>query len=159
MKFDFVRIDTSIYEKINDGSIEMAEKEMGFKFPKELVDFYNEVGCGFVGGSGMNNNRLMGPISVCDFRLRQYDYEFYPDINAYDEYEENKLIFFEQNLSSLISIGIEGNAESKIYYYDIEIASSLKEFLEKMIEDETYFSDDVIKELDERVRKSKEKSI
>jgi len=159
MKFDFVRTETSRFEEITDEEIEKAEKEMGFSFPKELVEFYREIGCGFTGSSFGSVNRLMDPIAVCDFRLRQYDFEFYPDINAYDEYEENKLIFFEQNLSSLISIGIEGNAESKIYYYDIEIASSLKEFLEKMIEDETYFSDDVIKELDERVRKSKEKSI
>jgi len=139
MKFDFVKTETSKYQEVSEDSIEQAEKEMGFSFPKELVEFYREIGCGFIGGGYYNTNRVMGPISVCDFRLRQYDFEFYPDIEMYDDYEENKLIFFEQNLGSLFSIEITDSDEAKIYYYNDEIASSLKEFLEKMVENDRYF--------------------
>ncbi len=37
----------------------------------------------------------MDPYSIRDFRLRVNDSEFYPDIEIYDEYENNKQIFFE----------------------------------------------------------------
>ena len=42
--------------------------------------------------------------SVRDFRLRQGDFEFYQDIDIYDEFEEDKLIFFEGSERALISI-------------------------------------------------------
>ena len=47
----------------------------------------------------------MDPESVLDFRLRQNDFEFYPDIEIYDEFEKDKIVFFEANESALISIG------------------------------------------------------
>jgi len=44
----------------------------------------------------------MDPYSIRDSRLRTNDYEFYPDIEIYDEFEDNKLIFFEGSESALI---------------------------------------------------------
>ncbi|GAE94752.1 hypothetical protein JCM21714_3940 [Gracilibacillus boraciitolerans JCM 21714] len=58
----------------------------------------------FIKGSEFNINRFMDPYAVKDFRLRVNEFEFYPDIEIYDEFEDNKLIFFEGSESALISI-------------------------------------------------------
>ena len=81
----------------------------------------------------------MDPESVLDFRLRQNDFEFYPDIEIYDEFEEDKMIFFEANESVLISIGFGSDNNGKIYYYDKEISKNLGEFLEKLLEDDAFY--------------------
>ena len=81
----------------------------------------------------------MDPESVLDFRLRQNDFEFYTDIEIYDEFEEDKMIFFEENESVLISIGFGSDNSGKIYYYDEEISKNLGEFLEKLLEDDTFY--------------------
>lgn len=141
MTFNFVNRKDSKYYEIKEIMIKQAEEEMNIKFPKELIDFYNEIGCGFLGSSKENINRIMDPTSICDFRLRRDDYEYYPDIELYDNYEDGKLIFFEQSLEALMSIEITSNSTSKIYYYDEVIANSLKEFLEKMINNELYYLD------------------
>ena len=89
---------------VTENEIKEVEKELDLKFPKELVNFYIEVGYGFIKGSEYNINRIMDPYSVRDFRLRDNDFEFYPDIEIYDEFENNKLIFFEGSESALMSI-------------------------------------------------------
>jgi hypothetical protein len=83
----------------------------------------------------------MDPYSIRDFRLRINDFEFYPDIEIYDEFESNKLIFFEGNESALMSIELNDNNENPIYYYDIQIATSLAEFLRKIEENDKYYFD------------------
>ncbi|MGE6855669.1 SMI1/KNR4 family protein [Bacillus sp. FSL K6-2841] len=118
-----------------------VEKELDLKFPKELISFYIEVGYGFINGSEFNINRIMDPYSVRDFRLRANDFEFYPDIEIYDEFENNKLIFFEANETALMSIELNEKDRSAIYYYDIQIANSLEEFLTKIQEDDKYYLD------------------
>lgn len=106
---------------------------------KELVNFYSEVGYGFIKGSEFNINRIMDPYSVRDFRLRVNDFEFYPDIEIYEEFENNKLIFFEGSESALMSIELNENNQSPVYYYDIQIATSLEEFLRKIQENDKYY--------------------
>lgn len=139
MRFDFVKSKDSTYYEISDKMIEKSEKELNIKMPKELIRFYREIGCGFIGSSKGNVNRLMDTISVCDFRLRQGDYEFYPNIELYDDYEENKLVFFEQSMESLMSIEVNDKEISKVYYYNTVIANSLEEFLKEMMRDELYY--------------------
>jgi hypothetical protein len=124
---------------VTEDEISEAERTLGFVFPKELRDFYIQIGYGFFGGSKYNVNRLMDPYSVRDFRLRQNDFEFYPDIELYDHYEDNKLIFFESDESALISIELSDKEKSKIYYYNTKIADSLEEFIEKIQDDDSYF--------------------
>ena len=126
---------------VDMNSILEAEEVLGFQFPEELRDFYQQIGCGFFGGSKTNVNRLMGPYSVRDFRLRKNDFEYYPEIDIYDHFEDNKLIFFESNLSALISIELGQKEKSKVYYYDMIIADSLEEFIKKIQEDDNYFVD------------------
>ncbi|AYJ89957.1 SMI1/KNR4 family protein [Bacillus safensis] len=124
---------------VTENEIKEVEKELDLKFPKELVNFYMEVGYGFIKGSEFNNNRIMDPYSVRDFRLRVNDFEFYPDIEIYDEFENNKLIFFEGSESALMSIELNEKNSSPVYYYDIQIATSLEEFLRKIEENDKYY--------------------
>lgn len=81
----------------------------------------------------------MDPYSVRDFRLRDNDFEFYPDIEIYDEFENNKLIFFEGSESALMSIELNEKNSSPVYYYDIQIADSLEEFLRKIEKNDKYY--------------------
>lgn len=119
--------------------IKNSESKLGIIFPKLLREFYLEIGYGFIGSEVGNINRIMDPESVLDFRLRQNDFEFYPDIEIYDEFEEDKMIFFEANESVLISIGFGSDNNGKIYYYDKEISKNLEEFLEKLLEDDAFY--------------------
>ena len=119
--------------------IKNSESKLGIIFPKLLREFYLEIGYGFIGSEVGNINRIMDPESVLDFRLRQNDFEFYPDIEIYDEFEEDKMIFFEANESVLISIGFGSDNNGKIYYYNKEISKNLGEFLEKLLEDDTFY--------------------
>lgn len=131
-------IDNSFFPVI-EKEIMNVEKELDLKFPKELIHFYLEVGYGFINGSEYNINRMMDPYSVRDFRLRVNDFEFYPDIEIYDEFENNKLIFFEANETALMSIELNGIDRSAIFYYDVKIANSLEEFLTKIQENDKYY--------------------
>ena len=119
--------------------IKESESKLGIMFPKLLREFYLEIGYGFIGSKVGNINRIMDPASVLDFRLRQNDFEFYPDIEIYDEFEKDKIVFFEANESAPISIGFGSDNSGKIYYYDEEISKNLTEFLEKLSEDDTFY--------------------
>ncbi|AEP01012.1 MULTISPECIES: SMI1/KNR4 family protein [Heyndrickxia] len=140
MSYEFIKAnqENSFYP-VTENEIKVVEKELDLKFPKELVNFYLEVGYGFIKGSEFNVNRMMDPYSVRDFRLRVNDFEFYPDIEIYDEFENNKLIFFEGSESALMSIELNENSRSAVYYYDIQIATSLEEFLKRIGEDDKYY--------------------
>lgn len=121
-------------EEINE-----LEKELNLNIPKELKDFLLEIGYGFINGSECNVNRIMDTKSIKDFRLRKGDFEFYPDIEIYDEYEEDKLIFFEGSESALISIELTDDNSSSIFYYDVKIADSLEKFLIKIQKNDNYY--------------------
>ena len=140
MSYEFIKENQeNNFYPVTENEIKEVEKELDLKFPKELVDFYIEVGYGFIKGSKININRIMDPYSVRDFRLRVNDFEFYPDIEIYDEFEINKLIFFEGSESALMSIELNENNRSAVYYYDIQIATSLEEFLRKIEENDKYY--------------------
>lgn len=121
--------------------IEEVENELGIRFPEQLRKFYLEVGYGFISGSDGNVNRIMDPYSVRDFRLRQNDFEYYPDIEIYDEFEDNKLIFFEGNEVSMISIAFDNDKSNSIFYYDEKIAESFIDFINKISKDDTFYYD------------------
>lgn len=119
--------------------IDELEKKLNLTVPRELKDLLLGIGYGFIKGAENNVNRIMDTYSIRDFRLRQGDFEFYPDIEIYDEYENGKLIFFEGSESALISIKLTNDTSSKIYYYDVKIADSLEEFLIKIQEEDNYY--------------------
>lgn len=140
MDYEFIKKNQeNSFFPVDESEIRTAEKELDLKFPKELINFYIKVGYGFINGSEFNINRIMDPYSVRDFRLRINDFEFYPDIEIYDEFESDKLIFFESNESALMSIGLNEKNSYPVYYYNIEIAASLEEFLRKIEENDQYY--------------------
>lgn len=127
------------FHPLTKDEIKNSESKLGIIFPKLLREFYLEIGYGFIGSEVGNINRIMDPESVLDCRLRQNDFEFYPDIEIYDEFEEDKMIFFEANESVLISIAFGSGNSGKIYYYDEEISKNLEEFIEKLLEDDAFY--------------------
>ncbi|TKH03918.1 hypothetical protein FC678_24835 [Peribacillus simplex] len=140
MDYEFIKAnEENSFNPVTENEIKEVEKELNLKFPKDLVNFYTEVGYGFINGSEFNINRIMDPYSVRDFRFRVNDFEFYPDIEIYDEFENNKLIFFEGSETALMSIELNENNRNPVYYYDIQIATSLEEFLRKIEENDKYY--------------------
>ena len=112
---------------LNIDAIKKSESKLGLDIPQLLKEFYIEVGYGFIKSKLDNVNRVMDPESVLDFRLGQNDFE------------EDKLVFFEANETVMISIGFGSNNYGKIYYYDMEISKNLKEFFDKLLEDDTFY--------------------
>ncbi|MFA0814269.1 MAG: SMI1/KNR4 family protein [Anaerofustis sp.] len=142
MEYDFIKENAkNAFYAVTSDEIEEAQNSLDLLLPNQLKEFYLQVGYGFISGSEDNVNRIMDPLSVRNFRLRQNDYEYYPDIEIYDKYEDEKVIFFESDIYSLISIGIGQLNDGVIYYYDVPIAKSLKDFLIKLEENDTYFVD------------------
>lgn len=140
MGYDFVKRNlNNTFYTVTDNEIINLEEALKLKIPNELKIFFLEIGYGFIKGSENNINRIMDPYSIRDFRLRENDYKYYPDIEIYEEFEDNKLIFFEGNETALMSIELNESNINPIFYYDIQIASSLEEFLVKIEEDDKYY--------------------
>ncbi|MEK4820085.1 MULTISPECIES: SMI1/KNR4 family protein [Priestia] len=142
MRYDFVKNqkDNQFYP-VSKNDIEEVEETLGLKFPFELRKFLLEIGYGFLQRAEYNIHRIMGPSSIRDARLKVNDFEFYPDIEVYEDLEEDKLIFFEVNESALLLIDISEEQHNAVYYDDIKIADSLEEFLRKIMEDDKYYID------------------
>src|SRR5699024_1551840 len=140
MGFEFIKeSDENNFYLVDVNEISEVEKELELKFSEELVHFYKEIGYGFIKGSEFNINRIMDPYSIRDFRLRINDFEFYPDIEIYDEFEDGKLIFFEGNESALMSTESNGNTRCPVYYYYVQIPKCLEEFLRIIEESDQYY--------------------
>lgn len=117
--------------KVHENEIAEAENKMGISFPDDLRNFYKEVGYGFVNSEPGAINRLIGPLGCADIRLREDIYEYDPDLEMYEIYEENSVIFFEVNEGVYMSIGLN---DGKIYFADKIVAESLLDFLKKIVE-------------------------
>lgn len=122
-------------------AITEVETTLKISLPNDLKNFYRELGYGFIHSENDNINRLMDPYSIRDFRQRENDFEFYPDIDIYDEFENDKLVFFEANESTMLSIGFGKSNYNQIFCYDTLIADNLGEFIQKIIENDTYYYD------------------
>ncbi|MFU2164681.1 SMI1/KNR4 family protein [Streptococcus pluranimalium] len=140
MKFSNIKNNkNNQFHQLNTQEIISSESELGILFPEDLKLFYEKIGYGFIGSNIGNINRIMDPQSVRDFRYKENDFEFYQDIDIYDEFTQDKLVFFEANESTLLSIGFLDYNMGKIYYYDKEIAHSLIDFLDKISVSEKYY--------------------
>lgn len=116
--------------KVEQNEIIEAEKRMGITIPHDLRKFYQEVGYGFVKNEAGAINRLIDPLGCSDIRMREDMYEYDPDLEMYETYEENSLIFFEVNEGVYMSIGLN---DGKIYFADRVVAESLLDFLQKIV--------------------------
>ncbi|KQL58581.1 MULTISPECIES: SMI1/KNR4 family protein [Bacillaceae] len=138
MKYEFLKANkNNQFYPLDETVIKQAENDLGITFPKELREFYMELGYGFLKGDSGNINRLMDPLSVRDFRLKQNDFEYFPDIDLYDDLVD-EYVFFEVNETVLFTIKRldDGNP---IFYDEILIANSLEEFLIQFSKDDSYY--------------------
>ncbi|AMQ71436.1 MULTISPECIES: SMI1/KNR4 family protein [Bacillus] len=142
MKYDFIKnYKENTFYPVSENEILEVENKLGLRLPYDLRQFLLEVGYGFLKKSEYNINRILGPASIRDARLKVNDFEFYPDIEVYEELEEDKLIFFEANESALLLIALGNEQNNSIYYDDIKIADSLEEFLIELMKNDKYYLD------------------
>lgn len=140
-EFEFYRIQIK--------EIEEAEKKLRIKFPKELHDFYTEIGYGFARHDMYDihyfSNRIMAPLDILSFITDEDVYKNDERRIDYKDYK-NQLPFYEVSEVSLLTIDLEESkldGKCKIYYFDDKIANSLLEFLDKMkIKADYYIEDD-----------------
>lgn len=124
---------------VKEEVIASVQEELGIHLPKELKEFYKQVGYGFLHSDKYNFNRIMSPKSLCEFRFRKGQFNNDSELEMYETLERDKLIFFEISEGNFLSIGFSKSNNGKVYYGKTKIANSLKEFLEKYQDDENYF--------------------
>ena len=127
------------FYSVKEQTIIKAQENLGITFPKELQDFYIEVGYGFLKSERMNFNRIMDPISVSEFRLREGQFSNNTELDMYDKYERDKLIFFEICEGCYLSIGFSKGNKGAIFDGNKKICKNLKEFLINYQDNELFF--------------------
>lgn len=139
MAFSFIKDNTNLqFFKLKSDEVEQMEGELGIVFPKELKAFLTDIGYGsFVGEDELDENCVLSPAAIRDFRLRQGFFDAYPNYN-----EENKLVFFIGWESVPFSIELTDSEQNPVYDNEKKIANSLEEFISKIIEDPEYFLQD-----------------
>ncbi|OAB38854.1 SMI1/KNR4 family protein [Paenibacillus glacialis] len=138
--FEFVNnVENKTY-KLLEEDILKAENRLGISFPNDLRQLYSEIGYGFIKGQSANAiNRILGPGTVVDIRLREGIFEFDPDLDdIYDD--EDKLIFFEVNEGVYLTLDMQLK-NTPVFYFDTQIADSLEDFFEKFLNDNEYYMD------------------
>jgi hypothetical protein len=132
-KHAFFKFDLSILKKVTD--------EIKMSFPKELVDFYEQIGYGFVCNNKSSvTSRIMDPKSIADFILGRGYYQMFDDKERFTS--NDKFPFFEVSELSILTFDLsQANKtnEYPVYYYDKKIAHSLLQFLQKMDEKVDYY--------------------
>jgi len=140
-KFDFVKNNNHKFYELKENDLTEAEERLGFSFPKELREFYLEIGYGFIKGNSENAiNRLLDPDTIADITLREDIYEFDPDLDGIYE-DEDKLVFYEVNEGVYLTLDLNETDKSPVFFFDTKIADSLEEFVEKVDQDDQYFAD------------------
>jgi hypothetical protein len=121
------------FYNINEEEIIEAEQTMNRRFPKELRNFYLEIGYGFFcKDDTTRTNRIMHPNDIALYYVNDSEYE-YVDKEIYGEQE---LIFFDLGGEGdflTINIASENkDGKCEILYFGRKIASSLLNFLFNM---------------------------
>ncbi len=128
----------SKFYKIEDDAVESVQKKLGIILPQQLKQFYEEIGYGFLGSEGFNFNRIMDPVSLCEFRFRVGQFEDDSELDVYEQCERDTLIFFEVCEGFYLGMGFSKNNDGEIFYRKEKIAESLVDFLVRFQEDEKY---------------------
>jgi antitoxin YxxD len=115
------------------------EDKIGIIFPELFRNFLLEIGYGFLETKNGNINRIMDPKSIAEFRNKDGQFSNSQDIEIYNEFDNDTLVFFESNETAYFSIGFSKENYGQIYYYDKKIANNLQEFLLNYSNDERYF--------------------
>ena len=111
--------------------IEISEKKLGHELPKELKEFYQEIGYGFFHRNSGSFNRLLSPLQVSQINMREDFYEADPDLDIFDElYNKEKLLFFEINEGVYLAIDKkEEDKKNAVWLFDKKISNSLENFI------------------------------
>ena len=151
--FESIVNNKNSFYKIKKEEIIKAEERMKIKIPLELKKFYEQVGIGFIYSKEKAINRIIASEECADIRLREDVYEYDPDLELYEEFEEAAMIFFEINEGVYASIELNNNETNKIFFADKVIANSLEEFLVKT-EDSNYWNHQQYHEINLIARKT-----
>ena len=136
---DVINKKGNTFYSLKPGAVNRAQDALGIILPKELKEFYEQVGYGFLDSKEENFNRIMDPNSLCEFRFRKGQFSNDPELEIYEDDERDKLIFFEICEGVYLSIGFSNENNGKVFSGEKVIADSLKEFLIKYQENEQYF--------------------
>ena len=136
---DIVNREGNKFYSLKKDAVDKAQEDLGIILPKELKEFYEEIGYGFLNSEEDYFNRIMDPQSLCEFRFREGQFANDSELDVYEDYEQDCLVFFEICEGSYLSIGFSKNNNGKIFSEDKIIADSLKEFLIKYQDNERYF--------------------
>lgn len=121
---------------------EIEEVSILINIPKELDEFYHQVGYGFFFQNDNSHiDRFLDVETFKSINLREDFYEYDPDLELYDsEYYTNKRIFYELNEGIYLLIDNEDiNGSNSIYFFMNKIADSLEEFIIRFTEEGYYF--------------------
>lgn len=136
--FDFIDNEGNKIYKLKEEDILKAENRMGIGFPNDLRQLYIEKGYGFIKGDSANAiNRILGPGTVADIRLREGVFEFDPNLDEIYE-DEDKLIFFEVNEGVYFTLDLQ-LVNNPVFYFDTQIADSLEDFFKKFLDNNEYY--------------------
>lgn len=120
--------------------IAKAEKELNFTFPQELKAFYKELGYGFLrqNEDRTYNNMFFPPEEIYDFYTGA-DFYATDERQEYYPFDGENLIFFEVDCDVFLTMKLKGPDAGSIFYFDDKVASSIKEFIERMKTDYNYY--------------------
>lgn len=125
------------FYKVTNVDIIVAEQQLGHPFPKDLKDFFKNVGYGFLCCDDKDSiDRLMDPKSIADFMSGNASEE--------DRYvieyckQEKQIPFLEIGDGAYVTMDLR---RGRVYYFENVIANSLEEFLDKMDKKTDYYLD------------------
>ena len=125
------------FYRVNKKDINDAENKMKMKFPKELQEFFEEIGYGyFYDKDECFIDVLMKPMDIADYRCAEGMYVYAEDREFLDD---DAFVFFEVDSNCHIHIKISGVNRGKIFFGRTEIASDFYEFIERLSEDSNYY--------------------
>lgn len=127
--------------RVNPTDISTAEDRIGIILPDELKAFYMDIGYGFICvGESVYANRIVSPRTIVDFYLGKGSYENDERRQYYQD--KTKLIFCEVSENTFLIMDIaqqSSTGQCPIYDYDVRIADSLIDFLDKMDRKVNYY--------------------
>lgn len=134
----FIRISTPTSEEIENAEARLAA--IGYHLPNDLKAFWREVGCGYFSGHELVNNGLEQPKTDLDIYLCEGDWaNIKSNCNLL---MPNELPFLLTSNLDYITIGLEEGVNlGKIYRFGVEIAPNLIVFIQRLLENPTYYLD------------------
>ena len=131
------------YTTVSPTEIALAKERLnsvGYELPEDLERFWSEVGCGYLCSNFLADNVLEGPQALLDIYFSEGEWStLKKQIQLFDE---NELPFLRTSNFNYITIGIENGVNmGRIYFNGLEIAASLSEFINRLLENPIYYQE------------------